>query len=140
MHFYTEITEDTVNLCNSMHNCGECVQDMVVRLRSLPNPVPGKCVCERHSGMHYGAPILALPHHRDLPGVRPLPSDLPLADPTVAGLCFGFPRGLRCGIGAVGAPSDQEAPAHYKPSISSIHIVGSYHGHRQPVCLPPHHN
>ena len=102
----TEVAEDPIRVCGAMLRGGECIQDMVVRIRSLTDTLPGERVRERCGGVHVGTVLLAVPNHGDLPGVRPVPSDLPPPDPTAAGLRKFLPRGLRRGIGAVGAPQD----------------------------------
>lgn len=99
-----EVSEDPFGVCGAMF-CGRvCIQDMVVRIRSLTDPLLRKRVRERCGGVHTGTVVLAVPNHGDLPSVRSVPFDLPPPDPAAARLREILPRGLRCGVGDDGAP------------------------------------
>lgn len=81
-----------------------CIQDMVVHIRSPTDPLLRERVRERCGGVHTRTVVVAVPNHGDLPGVRSVPSDLPPPDPAALRLRKVLPRGLRRGIGDVGAP------------------------------------
>lgn len=99
-----EVSEDPFGVCGAMFRGRVCIQDMVVRIRSLTDPLLRKRVRERCGGVHTRTVVVAVPNHGDLPGVRSVPSDLPPPDPAALRLRKVLPRGLRRGIGDVGAP------------------------------------
>jgi len=83
---------------------GVCIQDMVVRVWSLTDPVSGERVRERCGGVYFGTVFVAVPYHSDFSGMRSVPSDLPSPNPPTARLRGILPRGLRRGVGDVGTP------------------------------------
>jgi len=83
---------------------GVCIQDMVVRVWSVTNPVSGERVRERCGGVYIGTVFMAVPYHSGFSGMRSVPSDLPSPNPPTARLREVLPRGLGRDIGDVRAP------------------------------------
>lgn len=84
-----EVNEDPPHLRPPLFRRRERIQNLVVLLRCLSDPLLGQRVRERRSSMHHGALLMALPDGGVFPGVHPLPSDMLPANPTVARLRSG---------------------------------------------------